>query len=56
MGNFLEIKLKDFEQHNNVDEEERGIVKEMLNDAKKYSENNNDYRINQQLIEHRDLF
>ena len=43
----LEIKIKDVEQHKNIDEEERGIVQEMVNDGKKYFNNGNDYCINQ---------
>ena len=56
MGERFRNKIKDFGQHKNEDEEKRGIVKEMVNDANKYFDNNNDYCTNQQLIGYRDLF
>ena len=43
---YLEIKLKDAEQFKNEDEEERGIVKEMLNYVNKNFDNDNNYCIN----------
>ena len=39
----LETKLNDIKQHENADEEERGIVKEMVKHVSKYLDNNNDY-------------
>ena len=46
----LEIKPKDVEQCKNADEEERGAVKEMANDANNHFDNDNDHYTNKQLI------
>ena len=45
-----------YENGADCDEEEKVIVKEMLNDVNKYFNNNDDYHTNQQLIGHRELF
>ena len=47
MEKILETKLKDIEQCECADEEERGIAKEMVNDVNKHFDNNNDYCTNQ---------
>ena len=52
----LETKLKKMKQHEYVDDEERDIVKEMLNNVNKHFDNNNNYCTNQKFIGHRDLF
>ena len=36
-------KIKDLEQHDHEDEEERGIVKDMANGVSEHFDNNNDH-------------